>query len=237
MTSASDRLAAALAVWPLDHEQMSFVQQATAGIGDNQAKALVALLLEAESAVISCANVLRGDTQSAQRASNRQQPIREEGRLVARPSREIAGGGGLGVANEGLLQVTADVVAAYVSNNPLPTAQLAQLINAVYNSMRALEEEKTPEPPKPAVPIRKSVTPDYLVCLEDGKKLKMLKRHLRSTYNMTPDEYRAKWGLQSDYPMVAPNYAEQRSAAAKRIGLGRGTKHRAAYRSRRGEVA
>jgi predicted transcriptional regulator len=74
---------------------------------------------------------------------------------------------------------------------------------------------------RPAVPVRKSVTPDYLICLEDGKKLKMLKRHLRSTYNLTPDEYRAKWGLPPDYPMVAPNYAEQRSAFAKRIGLGR----------------
>jgi len=81
----------------------------------------------------------------------------------------------------------------------------------------------TVEPTRPAVPIRKSVTPDYLICLEDGKKLKMLKRHLRSTYNMTPDEYRAKWGLASDYPMVAPNYAEQRSRFAKKIGLGRAT--------------
>jgi predicted transcriptional regulator len=80
-----------------------------------------------------------------------------------------------------------------------------------------------PEPVKPAVPIRKSVTPEFLICLEDGKKLKMLKRHLRSTYNMTPDEYRAKWGLAQDYPMVAPNYAARRSEFAKKIGLGRGT--------------
>ncbi|HXC90462.1 MAG TPA: MucR family transcriptional regulator [Stellaceae bacterium] len=130
------------------------------------------------------------------------------------------------MAEEELLRMTADVVAAYVSNNTLPTGQLAEVINAVYRSLKGLEEpvaEPTPEPAKPAVPIRKSITPDYLICLEDGKKLKMLKRHLRSTYNMTPDEYRARWGLAPDYPMVAPNYAEQRSAFAKKIGLGRGT--------------
>ena len=127
---------------------------------------------------------------------------------------------------EELLRMTADVVSAYVSNNTLPTAQLAEVINAVYRSLKGLEgpvAEPAPEPTKPAVPIRKSITPDYLICLEDGKKLKMLKRHLRSTYNMTPDEYRARWGLAPDYPMVAPNYAEQRSAFAKKIGLGRGT--------------
>jgi predicted transcriptional regulator len=130
------------------------------------------------------------------------------------------------MADEELLRMTADVVAAYVSNNTLPTAQLAEVINAVYTSLKGLERgvaEPPPEPLKPAVPIRKSITPDYLVCLEDGKKLKMLKRHLRSTYNMTPDEYRTKWGLAPDYPMVAPNYAEQRSEFAKKIGLGRAT--------------
>jgi predicted transcriptional regulator len=130
------------------------------------------------------------------------------------------------MAEEELLRMTADVVAAYVSNNTLPTAQLAEVINAVYQSLKGLEgpiAEPVPEPAKPAVPIRKSITPDYLICLEDGKKLKMLKRHLRSTYNMTPDEYRTRWGLAPDYPMVAPNYAEQRSAFAKKIGLGRGS--------------
>ena len=129
------------------------------------------------------------------------------------------------MAEEELLRMTADVVAAYVSNNTLPTTQLAEVINAVYHSLKGLDgpaAEPVPEPAKPAVPIRKSITPDYLICLEDGKKLKMLKRHLRSTYNMTPDEYRARWGLAPDYPMVAPNYAEQRSAFAKKIGLGRG---------------
>src|SRR5438034_9903351 len=125
-----------------------------------------------------------------------------------------------------LLRMTADVVAAYVSNNTLATAQLADVIHAVYNSLRGLDgqvAEPAAEPLKPAVPIRKSITPDYLICLEDGKKLKMLKRHLRSTYNLTPEEYRVKWGLAPDYPMVAPNYAARRSEFAKRIGLGRGT--------------
>jgi predicted transcriptional regulator len=138
------------------------------------------------------------------------------------------------MAEEELLRMTADVVAAYVSNNTLPTAQLAEVINAVYGSLRSIEGQLTepqPEPLKPAVPIRKSVTADFLVCLEDGKKLKMLKRHLRSTYNMTPDEYRAKWGLPADYPMVAPNYAEQRSEFAKKIGLGRGAGRQSARRS------
>jgi predicted transcriptional regulator len=135
------------------------------------------------------------------------------------------------MAEEELLRMTAEVVAAYVSNNTLPTAQLAEVINAVYSSLRGLERqvaEPPPEPLKPAVPIRKSINPDFLVCLEDGKKLKMLKRHLRSTYNMTPDEYRTKWGLAPDYPMVAPNYAEQRSQFAKKIGLGRATGRQAA---------
>jgi predicted transcriptional regulator len=130
------------------------------------------------------------------------------------------------MAEEDLLRMTADVVAAYVSNNTLATGQLADVIHAVYNSLRGLEgqvSEPPAEPLKPAVPIRKSITPDFLVCLEDGKKLKMLKRHLRSTYNLTPDEYRVKWGLAPDYPMVAPKYAQQRSEFAKKIGLGRGT--------------
>lgn len=129
-------------------------------------------------------------------------------------------------AEEELLRMTAEVVSAYVSNNTLATGQLADVIQAVYNSLRGLEGqvvEPPAEPLKPAVPVRKSVTPEYLICLEDGKKLKMLKRHLRSTYNLTPDEYRAKWGLPPDYPMVAPKYAEQRSEFAKKIGLGRGT--------------
>jgi predicted transcriptional regulator len=138
------------------------------------------------------------------------------------------------VAEEELLRMTADVVAAYVSNNTLPTAQIAEVIGTVYLSLKALEgkaAEAKVEPLRPAVPVRKSITPDYLVCLEDGKKLKMLKRHLRSTYNMTPDDYRQKWGLPADYPMVAPNYAQQRSAFAKKIGLGRGTGRQAGKRA------
>lgn len=130
------------------------------------------------------------------------------------------------VAEEDLLRMTTEVVAAYVRNNTLPTAQLADVISGVYHSLKTLEgrtAQPKQEPLKPAVPIRKSITADYLICLEDGKKLKMLKRHLRSTYNLSPDEYRQKWGLPADYPMVAPNYAEQRSAFAKKIGLGRGT--------------
>lgn len=133
------------------------------------------------------------------------------------------------LAEEELLRMTTEVVAAYVSNNTLATGQLGEIIHAVYNSLRGLDGQAVEAPAeslKPAVPVRKSITPDYLVCLEDGKKLKMLKRHLRSTYGMSPDDYRMKWGLGPDYPMVAPNYAEQRSAFAKKIGLGRGTGRR-----------
>ncbi|HYE48606.1 MAG TPA: MucR family transcriptional regulator [Azospirillaceae bacterium] len=123
-----------------------------------------------------------------------------------------------------ILRMTAEIVSAYVGKNPLPTQQIPEVINTVYSSLTGLNgtpRDTQAEPPRPAVPVRKSVTPEYIVCLEDGKKLKMLKRHLRSTYNMTPDEYRAKWGLPADYPMVAPNYAAQRSEFAKKIGLGR----------------
>ncbi len=126
--------------------------------------------------------------------------------------------------HEELLRMTTEVVAAYVSNNVLPATQISDVIGAVYTSLKALDggmPEVKSEPLKPAVPVKKSVNPDYLICLEDGKKLKMLKRHLRTTYNMTPEEYRAKWGLAPDYPMVAPNYAAQRSDFAKKIGLGR----------------
>jgi predicted transcriptional regulator len=123
-----------------------------------------------------------------------------------------------------LLRMTADVVSAYVGNNTLPVNQVSDVIKSVYGSLSALSSEgggTHGEGLKPAVPIRKSIAPDYVVCLEDGKRLKMLKRHLRTTYGLTPDEYRAKWGLPPDYPMVAPNYAAQRSAFAKKIGLGR----------------
>jgi predicted transcriptional regulator len=123
-----------------------------------------------------------------------------------------------------VLRMTTNVVAAYLRKNSLPSAQIADIISAVYRSLRTLEAgggDGLFDAHKPAVPIRRSIHPDYLVCLEDGKKLKMLKRHLRSSYNLTPDQYRHKWGLPPDYPMVAPNYADQRSAFAKKIGLGR----------------
>lgn len=128
------------------------------------------------------------------------------------------------IAREDVLRMAVDVVAAYVSNNQVASTQIPEVINSVFASLTELEgspPEAKAEPQKPAVPIRRSITPDYIVCLEDGKKLKMLKRHLQTTYNMTPEEYRAKWGLSSDYPMVAPNYAKQRSEFAKQIGLGR----------------
>lgn len=127
-------------------------------------------------------------------------------------------------SSEEILKMTADVVAAYLGNNTLPATEIPSVINTVYGSLRNLDGvliNGSARPPKAPVPIRKSITPDYIVCLEDGKKLKMLKRHLRTVYGMTPEEYRAKWGLPSDYPMVAPNYSRQRSAFAKKIGLGR----------------
>jgi predicted transcriptional regulator len=120
-----------------------------------------------------------------------------------------------------LLRMTTDVVAAYVRTNSLTTNDLPGVINAIHASLTNLNQDGgAAEPPKPAVPIRRSVTPEYIVCLEDGKKLKMLKRHLRTSYNLTPDEYRTKWQLRPDYPMVAPNYAKRRSEFAKKIGLG-----------------
>nr|WP_314443825.1 MucR family transcriptional regulator [uncultured Sphingomonas sp.] len=123
---------------------------------------------------------------------------------------------------ETLITLTADIVAAHVSNNSVAVNDLPQLIQNVHGALSGLGG-KPVEPEvklEPKVPIRSSVKPDYLVCLEDGKKLKMLKRHLMTHYNMTPDQYRQKWGLASDYPMVAPNYAEQRRTLAKSIGLG-----------------
>lgn len=122
-----------------------------------------------------------------------------------------------------LLQLTAEIVASHVSNNSVPMAELGQLIRQVYDSLAGLGrngQAAQAERPQPAVPVRRSIAPDYIVCLEDGKKLKMLKRHLKTAYNMTPEEYRERWGLPADYPMVAPNYAEQRRELAKKIGLG-----------------
>jgi predicted transcriptional regulator len=121
-----------------------------------------------------------------------------------------------------LLALTTEIVAAHVSNNTVAVGDLGPLINQVYNSLATIGTVPTAPAarPQPAVSIKKSVLPDYIVCLEDGKKLKMLKRHLKTAYNMSPEAYRDRWGLASDYPMVAPNYAQQRSRLAKEIGLG-----------------
>jgi len=131
-----------------------------------------------------------------------------------------------------ILRLSADIVGAYVGRNAVAASGLQSLIGDVYTTLAKLERNQTPEAApasrqRPAVPISRSVQRDYIVCLEDGKKLKMLKRYLRAHYDMSPEEYRRKWGLQPDYPMVAPAYAERRSAFAKQIGLGRGVRRRA----------
>ena len=130
-----------------------------------------------------------------------------------------------------LVDLTAEIVAAYVSNNAVVGTDLPGLISEVHKALNAAvkgaAEPETP-PLKPAVSIRKSITPDYLICLEDGKKFKSLKRHLRTHYNLTPEEYREKWGLPRDYPMVAPNYAAARSSLAKKMGLGQKGRSRSA---------
>lgn len=130
------------------------------------------------------------------------------------------------ITRDELLALTADIVSSHVANNMVPVAELPALIENVFQTLKGLDGNgpQQADRPKPAVPIKKSITPEYLICLEDGKKLKMLKRHLKSQYDMTPDEYRERWGLGADYPMVAPNYADQRRELAKQIGLGRGRK-------------
>ena len=122
-----------------------------------------------------------------------------------------------------LLGLTAEIVAAHVSNNSVALADLPNLITEVYRTLASVGlpmVKAQPDRPQPAVPVKKSITPEYLICLEDGKKLKMLKRHLQTSYNLTPEQYRERWGLPTDYPMVAPNYAKTRSRLAKDIGLG-----------------
>lgn len=125
-------------------------------------------------------------------------------------------------AEDTLLTLTADIVAAHVSNNSVAVNDLPSLIQNVHGALTGISGSRSaPEAkPEPKVPVRSSIRPDFIVCLEDGKRLKMLKRHLMTHYNLTPDQYRQKWGLPADYPMVAPNYAEQRRALAKSIGLG-----------------
>ena len=123
-----------------------------------------------------------------------------------------------------LLKLASDIIAAYVSNNPVPVSELPGMIKSVHSTLGGLASaggSHSMTSQKPAVPVKKSITPEYIISLEDGKKLKMLKRYLRSNYNLSPEQYRAKWGLPADYPMVAPNYSAQRSEFAKKIGLGR----------------
>ena len=126
------------------------------------------------------------------------------------------------IEHNDLLALTADIVSSHVANNSVSVNDVPQLIQNVFATLSGLSTPAAPvaAPQEPAVPVRQSIKPDYIVCLEDGKKLKMLKRHLMTAYGMTPDEYRAKWGLPADYPMVAPNYAESRRQLAKSIGLG-----------------
>ncbi|MFC6198816.1 MucR family transcriptional regulator [Ponticaulis profundi] len=123
-----------------------------------------------------------------------------------------------------IMRMTTDIVSSFVANNPVPSDSLSELIVSVHKTVSSLaspEPAQTSERPKPAVPVSRSITDDHIVCLEDGKKLKMLKRYLRSHFGMTPDEYRKRWGLPADYPMVAPSYTKKRSDFAKQIGLGK----------------
>jgi len=128
-----------------------------------------------------------------------------------------------GATRSELLSLTTEIVTAHLSNNPASSSDVTSLIQAVFDKLAGLANDDAAARVEltPAVPIKRSVTDDYIVCLEDGKKLKMLKRHLMTAYNMTPEEYRAKWGLKPDYPMVAPKYAAKRQEVAKKIGLGR----------------
>ncbi len=126
-------------------------------------------------------------------------------------------------AGKSFIELTANIVSAYLSNNPTPAAEIPNLISQVHGALSRVSSgrvEAPLEPAKPAVSLKKSIAPDYLVCLEDGKRFKSLKRHLRTQYSMTPEQYRDKWGLPPDYPMVAPNYAVARSQLAKKMGLG-----------------
>lgn len=135
------------------------------------------------------------------------------------------------LASANYIELAADIVSAYVSNNSVPSGDLPSLINDVHSALLKVGggvAEAPAEAPKPAIAVKKSVTPDYIICLEDGKKFKSLKRHLRTQYNMTPEQYREKWGLPADYPMVAPSYAKARSDLAKEMGLGQQRRKRRA---------
>lgn len=129
-----------------------------------------------------------------------------------------------GISSGDILRMTVDIVTAYIGNNQLPAVQIPDVLRIVHGSLRSAEGSSAGAQDTlrmPAVPVRRSITPEYIVCLEDGKKLKLLKRHLRTNYGITPEEYRARWKLPPNYPMVAPNYARQRSEFARKIGLGR----------------
>jgi predicted transcriptional regulator len=144
------------------------------------------------------------------------------GTTAGNPASEI-------MASGNFIELTADIVSAYVSNNPVPAAEIPALINQVHSALQRVSSgqgETAAEPLKPAVPVKRSITAEHIVCLEDGKKFKSLKRHLRTQYNMTPEQYREKWGLPPDYPMVAPNYAAARSQLAKQMGLGQQRRRR-----------
>jgi predicted transcriptional regulator len=136
-----------------------------------------------------------------------------------------------GLSSSDIARMSADVVAAYVANNSVPQVQIPDLIRAIHGALAGLNQVQAPPAPptekqKPAVPVSRSVQDDYIVCLEDGAQLKMLKRYLRSRYSLSPEEYRRKWGLPADYPMVAPAYAARRSAFAREIGLGKGVRRK-----------
>ncbi len=148
---------------------------------------------------------------------------------TGRNSREIRPNMAENLGESGYMQLTANIVSAYVSNNTVASAEIPNLIAQVYSALVRISSGQTAppaEPIKPAVAVKRSVTPEYIVCLEDGKKFKSLKRHLRTQYGITPEQYREKWGLPPDYPMVAPNYAAARSQLAKQMGLGQQRRRR-----------
>ncbi len=151
----------------------------------------------------------------------------EQGRRGRRPSQQEVVSNPMNQANN--IELAADIVSAYVSNNSVPAGELPGLISEVYNALLRVgvgSAVAPAEPPKPAIPVKRSVTNDYIICLEDGKKFKSLKRHLRTQYGLSPEDYREKWGLPADYPMVAPNYAKARSNLAKQMGLGQQRRRR-----------
>ena len=160
--------------------------------------------------------------QSESRRTGRDIAERHSGRGQPYENPYVAGMADEQISKLHLTELTTEIVSAYVSNNPISAGDLPELMQSVHGQLSQLsDEEVEAERPDPAVPIKKSVTNEYIICLEDGAKLKMLKRYLRTRFNLTPQEYRARWGLPAEYPMVAPEYAERRSKFAKKIGLGK----------------